>query len=540
MSLRIRLLLAVGAVALIALLAADIATYSALRSFLYTQVDRSLIVPVHAPRQTSGGGAIDGTNPLNPTQSTQPSQTTQPSRQLYPRSPILGGFREIVSPSGSVLLQNSAQENGHSYSPRLPAHITGYSVQPDGTSATYFTAPAVQSGGPSFRVRASRLDDGNIFIVAVPLDATNNTLNRLLIIELIVTAAALIAAVLLGWWLVRVGLRPLEEVERTAESIAEGELDHRVPDENTKTEVGRMARTINIMLSRIQRAFAERDATEAELRASEGRLRRFVADASHELRTPVSAVSAYAEMYQLGMAKPGAELDRAMAGISQESARMGHLVEDLLTLARLDEGLPLEQKPVELVKLGADAVHTAAAVGPDWPVRMEAARPVEVVGDPLRLRQVLDNLLSNVRAHTPARTSTVVRVSQANDEAVIEVTDDGPGLDDEQQSRVFERFYRADPSRSRLKGGAGLGLSIVNAIVTAHGGTVHATSLPGQGASFSVHLPLSHKGSDADEVTASGVTASGVNASGVNASGTDAGRADSAAAAGAGGPESAN
>jgi two-component system OmpR family sensor kinase len=259
-----------------------------------------------------------------------------------------------------------------------------------------------------------------------------------------------------------------------------------------------MARTINIMLSRIQRAFTERDATEAELRASEGRLRRFVADASHELRTPVSAVSAYAEMYQLGMAKPGPELDRAMAGISQESARMGHLVEDLLTLARLDEGLPLEQKPVELVKLGADAVHTAAAVGPDWPVRMEAARPVEVVGDPLRLRQVVDNLLSNVRAHTPAGTSTVVRVSQANDEAVVEVADNGPGLNYEQRSRVFERFYRADPSRSRLKGGAGLGLSIVNAIVTAHGGTVRAISLPGQGASFSVHLPLSREGSDAD------------------------------------------
>ncbi|HEY6623739.1 MAG TPA: HAMP domain-containing sensor histidine kinase [Acidimicrobiales bacterium] len=528
MSLRIRLLLAVGAVALIALLAADIATYSALRSFLYTQVDRSLIVPLHAPKQNPGGGAFAGTNPFNP---------SQPSRELYPRSPILGGFREIRSPSGAIMLQNAAQENGHSYSPRLPAHITGYSVQPDGTSATYFTAQAVQSGGPSFRVRASRLDDGNTFIVAVPLDATNNTLNRLLIIELIVTAAALIAAVLLGWWLVRVGLRPLEEVERTAESIAEGELDHRVPGENTKTEVGRMARTINIMLSRIQRAFSERDATEAELRASEGRLRRFVADASHELRTPVSAVSAYAEMYQLGMAKPGAELDRAMAGISQESSRMGHLVEDLLTLARLDEGLPLEQKPVELVKLGADAVHTAAAVGPDWPVRMEAARPVEVVGDPLRLRQVLDNLLSNVRAHTPAGTSTVVRVSQANDEAVVEVADDGPGLNDEQRSRVFERFYRADPSRSRLKGGAGLGLSIVNAIVTAHGGTVRAISLPGQGASFSVHLPLSHEGADgADGAGAGEASSEGAGPGEAGAGRTGAGGAPGDGDSGGGAP----
>jgi two-component system OmpR family sensor kinase len=484
MSLRIRLLLAVGAVALIALLVADVATYSALRSFLFTQIDQSLVVR-QPPANANGAGGTPGTFPLNPSGT---------SHEFSPRNPILGGFREVRTSSGVVIKSSItyAQENGHSYSPRLPNQITGFTVQPDGIRAVYFTTQAVQSGGPSFRVRASQLSDGNVIIVGAPLDATNNTLNRLLVIELIVTGAALLAAVLLGWWLVRVGLRPLEEVERTAESIAEGELDNRVPGENTKTEVGRMARTINIMLTRIQRAFAERDATEAELRTSEGRLRQFVADASHELRTPVSAVSAYAEMYQLGMARSGPELDRAMSGISLESARMGHLVEDLLTLARLDEGLPLEQKPVELVKLSADAVHTAAAVGPDWPVRLEAARPVEVTGDPLRLRQVLDNLLSNVRAHTPIGTTTVVRVSQTEDEAIVEVTDSGPGLDDEQRSRVFERFYRADPSRSRLKGGAGLGLSIVNAIVTAHGGTVRAVSLPGQGASFSVHLPLSH------------------------------------------------
>jgi two-component system OmpR family sensor kinase len=487
MSLRIRLLLAVGAVALIALLVADVVTYSALRSFLYTQVDQSLITPQHVPNPNFGGSALPGTNPFNPSQA---------CHEIHPRSPIVGGFCEIRSASGTVVQISPAQVNGHSYTPRLPTHITGYTIQPNGFPAAYFTTAATQAGGPSFRVRASQLGDGDVLIVATPLDATNNTLNRLLFIELIVSGAALIAAVLLGWWLVRVGLRPLEEVERTAESIAEGELDHRVPGENGKTEVGRLARTINIMLSRIQRAFDERDATEAELRASEGRLRQFVADASHELRTPVSAVSAYAEMYQLGMATSGPELDRAMAGISLESARMGHLVEDLLTLARLDEGLPLDQKQVELVKLSADAVHTAAAVGPDWPVRLEAARPVEVTGDPLRLRQVLDNLLSNVRAHTPIGTTTVVRVSQTEDEAVVEVADDGPGLDDEQRARVFERFYRADPSRSRLKGGAGLGLSIVNAIVTAHGGTVEALSLPVGGASFSVHLPLSRDDSD--------------------------------------------
>src|SRR5665213_1286473 len=192
MSLRIRLLLAIGAVALIALLAADIATYSALRSFLYTQVDQSLFVPQLPPHQDLGGFGSPAAIPFSP---------SQLSRECHPRSPILGGFCQVRSPSGAVLLQNAAQENGHSYTPRLPKHITGFTVHPNHTSAAYFTTTATQTGGPSFRVRASKLSDGNEVIVATPLDATNNTLNRLLIIELIVTGAALIAAVLLGWWL---------------------------------------------------------------------------------------------------------------------------------------------------------------------------------------------------------------------------------------------------------------------------------------------------------------------------------------------------
>jgi two-component system OmpR family sensor kinase len=243
------------------------------------------------------------------------------------------------------------------------------------------------------------------------------------------------------------------------------------------------------MLARIESAFAERDATERDLRASEERMRHFVADASHELRTPLAAVSAFAELFERGADHNAADLGRVMSGIRAESGRMKALLEDLLLLARLDEGRPIEREPVELVGLAAEAAQTAQTIAAAWPVRLDAEQPVETMGDHDRLRQVLDNLLVNVRTHTPAGPSTTIRLSRRDDLAVVEVADDGPGLDPEQAAQVFERFYRADPSRSRAHGGAGLGLAIVAAIVTAHGGQVGAGPAPGGGAVFTIRLP---------------------------------------------------
>ena len=253
--------------------------------------------------------------------------------------------------------------------------------------------------------------------------------------------------------------------------------------------MGEVARALNTMLGRIEEAFAQRDATEEQLR-------RFIADASHELRTPLAAVTAYAEMFDRAAVDHPEDLGRVIGGIQAESGRMGSLVEDLLLLARLDEGRPLERKPVELVAVSADAVAAARAVGPDWPVELRAERPVDITGDAARLRQVLDNLLANVRAHTPAGTTARVTVSEDGDEALVEVADDGPGLTAEEASRVFERFYRADPSRSRHHGGTGLGLGIVAAIVAAHGGKVDVSAAPGSGTTFRVHLPLDGPGEE--------------------------------------------
>jgi two-component system OmpR family sensor kinase len=296
---------------------------------------------------------------------------------------------------------------------------------------------------------------------------------------------------LAGLWLVRLGLRPLISVERTAEQIAGGDLQHRVPGENDRTEVGRLAKTLNVMLGRIESAFAAR-------LASEERLRRFVGDASHELRTPIAAVSAYAELFERGAGGNTEDLTRVMTGIRSETARMDRLVADLLTLARLDEGETLEHVPVELVTLCAEAAQTARTVAPEWPLALVAARPVEVDGDPHRLRQVVDNLLANVRSHTPAGTEAEIRVDQVGDRAVVVVSDRGPGVPDEAADRVFERFYRSDPSRSRTSGGAGLGLSIVDAIVAAHGGSVQAKSAPGEGMTITITLPASREGDSGD------------------------------------------
>jgi two-component system OmpR family sensor kinase len=282
------------------------------------------------------------------------------------------------------------------------------------------------------------------------------------------------------------GLKPLRDIEATASNIAGGDLSLRVPQDD-RTEVGRLGTSLNIMLRHIEDAFARRA-------QSEEQLRQFVADASHELRTPVSAVSAYAELFERGANQRPGDLERVMRGIRVETARMTTLIDDLLLLARLDEGRPLRQDRIELLPVLEDSVDTALAVGPEWPVTLEAGAPVTVVGDSMALRQVIDNLLANVRTHTPTGTpatvSTRVENAGARQEVVIEVADSGPGLATEHAERVFERFYRVDTSRSRARGGTGLGLAVVAALVAVHDGRVDVAETPGGGATFRVRLPL--------------------------------------------------
>ncbi len=438
-----------------------------------------------APRGASAGApSCNGFSGLN-------------SNLLHELQP--GTFVEVRSSSNAVLCRSTQPEfdSADTAAPRLPGRITGFAsnAADHGEQTVYFTAPGLDSDDGPYRIRASVLDggpySGGQLVVGVPMGSTVSTLDRLVGVELAVTGAALAAALLMGWWLVRVSFRPLRAIEGTAEAIARGELAERVPGEEARTEVGRLARALNVMLGRIERAFAQRDATEEELRVSEGRMRQFVADASHELRTPLAAVSAYAELFEQGAATRADDLERVMHGIRTETGRMGHLVEDLLLLARLDEGRPLGRDEVELVGVAAEAVKTATTVGPPWPVRLVARRPVEIVGDRMRIRQVLDNLLANVRTHCPEGTPTVVTVDHEGPDAVIRVEDRGPGMSPEDAARVFERFFRADVSRSRRHGGAGLGLSIVASITRAHGGTVSVAPGTEGGTVFTLRLPVS-------------------------------------------------
>jgi two-component system OmpR family sensor kinase len=296
----------------------------------------------------------------------------------------------------------------------------------------------------------------------------------------------------LGYGAVRSSLRPLAEVEATAAGIAAGDLSRRVPERDPRTEVGRLGRALNGMLTQIESAFMARSSSEAAARASEERMRRFVADASHELRTPLTSIRGFAELYRQGAVRDPAEVARLLRRVEDEAARMGLLVDDLLLLARLDQQRPLERRPVDLLAVATDAVADARAVAPDRHVslRVVGDRAPVVAGDEPRLRQVVGNLVTNALTHTPPGTPVAVIVGTEGSSAVLDVTDEGPGLAHDDAQRVFERFYRADAARSRSSGGTGLGLSIVAALVAAHGGTVRLDTAPGAGAAFRVRLPL--------------------------------------------------
>jgi two-component system OmpR family sensor kinase len=459
MSLRRRLVLGVLGLASVALVTADVATYTQLRSFLFDRTDRSLDSAYHV-------GKFGGSRAL---------EAAAPGLYIETRDPdtneVLGSQHLARFPHGSP-----------PPAPELPKAIDLPPERPGPEPAEYFTADA-SSGPDRYRVRASLNPRSDVqVIVATSLEDVDGTLNRLLLVMLLVTGGVLVAIALLGLWIVRLGLRPLESIARTADEIAAGDLTRRVDRAEERTEIGRLGLALNAMLGQIESAFKAREASEA-------RLRRFVADASHELRTPLAGVRAYAELFKRGADKRPADLARAMEGISRESERMSVLVQDLLLLARLDEGRPLELEPVELDEIAREAVETARAVEPARPIELEV-EPAVVLGDRERLRQVVDNLLGNVRSHTPPTSGATVRVSRENGNALLEVHDSGPGLSEEAAQRVFERFWRADPTRSRSRGGIGLGLSIVSAVADAHGGSASAHSEAGKGATFRITLPL--------------------------------------------------
>ncbi|HEU4349608.1 MAG TPA: ATP-binding protein [Actinoplanes sp.] len=378
-------------------------------------------------------------------------------------------------------------------------------------------------GTSQWRMLVTYLDNGQVLHTAQRLQGIDLAIGRLIWVDTLVGAGVLIALAAVGAAIVRQSLIPLVQIERTAASIAAGDLSQRVPDPEPdegepRTELGRLSRALNAMLAQIEAAFtaraqsetaaraaesAARDAAEAALvsesRAvrSEEKMRQFVADASHELRTPLTTIRGFAELYRQGAVADPEDAAKLVRRIEDEAARMGLLVEDLLLLARLDRERPLTLAPVELPVLAMDAVQAARATAPDRKIELDIRDdPDKLIayGDDARLRQVIANLMTNALVHTPPDASVTLRLnSAAGNQAVMEIADTGPGLAPGQRDHVFERFYRADEARTRrtdrAASGTGLGLAIVAAIVRAHHGHVEALSEPGKGATFRVTLP---------------------------------------------------
>jgi two-component system OmpR family sensor kinase len=441
------------------LLASGIAVTSILRHTLINRVDQTLLDAsrgwAQAPRRMPQP-AIEGPNPARP-----PSD-------FYVRG---------IGPDGRVWMA----VNDRDAEPALP--------DDNDVGPVPVTIGSVNHSGVQWRAMTVRGPGGELTTVAIDLSDVQSTVRALTYAQVGIGLAVLLVLGVAGFAVVHRSLRPLVEVEQTAAAIAAGQLDRRVPERDPRTEVGRLSLALNGMLTQIQAALAASEASAEQARSSEDRMRRFITDASHELRTPLTTIRGFAELYRQGAAN---DVEMLMNRIESESSRMGLLVEDLLLLARLDAQRPLDRRRVDLLALATDAVHDARSIAPKRDINMEVfdgPGTPEVLGDEPRLRQVLGNLMANALQHTPENAGVTVRVGTADDRAVLEVCDEGPGMSAEDAHRVFERFYRADSSRARTSGGSGLGLSIVDSLVYAHGGTVSVTTAPGHGCRFKVSLP---------------------------------------------------
>jgi two-component system OmpR family sensor kinase len=434
-------------------------TYTSLRSFLDDRVEKQL----DAARDPISKSLEPDNQPSPPPQRSDGTTAQDPPNVRRPDAPP-GTYGERRNAAGEIVASTSVGLV------LLPAVLPDHDFEISG-----------------YRVHTQAIPGDQTLVVAVPVADVHATLRRLLALEAAVTAAVLAGLTVLAWWVVKLGLRPLDHMEETAKAIADGDLTRRVGDDDPRTEVGRLGRSLNVMLGRIEEAFAQRQ-------ASEDRLRRFLADASHELRTPLTSIRGYAELFRRGADSRPDDLAKAMRRIEDEAARMGVMVEELLQLAHFDQGRALDLQPLDLTPLASDAVDDARAANPDRTIELVVDGAVPVEADSARVRQVLVNLIGNAVRHTPSDASVSVRTAIEGGWAVLEVADTGEGLAPGDEARVFDAFYRGDPARQRDTGGSGLGLAIVAAIAVAHDGTVAVSSVPGGGATFTVRLPLALRG----------------------------------------------
>jgi two-component system, OmpR family, sensor kinase len=462
-TLRTRLLVSLGALVAIALLVAGALVVQFTRQNLVAQVDERLVEAAGRVGRGPGPGPDRGDDFTG--------------RQFA---------YVLVGPAGRVIDSIACGSPGDPDPlPDLP------SPRAATTALNRVFETGAVDGDLRYRVVLQRFGAGSYLALGAPLDDVDASMGAL-VRNLVLVGGGILAAVLVvAFLLIRRAMRPLERIATTADTIARGDLSHRTDLPRDRSEVGRLGSAFDQMLDQIQAAFEDQERSLAAKERSEARLRQFVADASHELRTPLTALRGYADLYRAGGLADDEAIERAMQRIGTESRRMGGLVEDLLLLARLDQGRPLRREPVDLSQLVEDAVADARAIEPDRPIRAEVGPGFRVSGDEDRLRQVVGNLFANVRVHTPPGTAVDVALERTPDGfAILRVADHGPGIDPGNAERVFDRFFRADPGRSRDRGGSGLGLSIAASVVEAHGGKVRHVPTPGGGATFEVAIPV--------------------------------------------------
>ena len=478
-SLRSRLVLGVLLLTAFGFVLSGFVAQNALKGYLLQQVDSQLLSIANGtlPRVIEAGIAGDEDD-------FSPEGRGSRNRGGGPQSPL---NRIPTSTSVSLLDANGvlvADIGGDFNAFPVNSYLIGFTPT---KAASYKGIPfTIQAPGTDFRAIAEVLpNDAGTVIAAQSLGEMDKTIEKLGFFFLLIGLLLLTTIAIAARIVIKIGLRPLEDVEVTAEQIAAGNLSARMPDANEKTEVGRLVISLNSMLNRIESSFAAR--TE-----SEDRLRRFVADASHELRTPITAIRGFSELYRQGAVADGEPTKDLIHRIEGESKRMGSLVEDLLLLARLDQAREMESNPVNLNEVVESAVISARAAGPHHEVIFnKSSDETYTLGDEARIHQVIANILANARTHTPAGTKIEVSISRESDGIRIAVADNGPGMSEESQKKIFERFYRADPSRVRVDGeGSGLGLSIVDAVMGAHGGSVSVQSELGKGATFTLFFPI--------------------------------------------------
>jgi len=475
-SLRNRLILSTLALATVAIAASDFAASNSLRSFLINQADSQLNEVVQTSMLRLDRAGIDSVNPNE-------DSDENSFRPLRP----LGAVPTTTAVTLLDLEGNIVGQIGGEFANSIDA--TEFSKLTLAAVNLHKGLPFTIPGGdgePDIRAIARPLPSGEgTVVISVALDSVEKTVAGLRGIFMLISFIVLISIAIVARSLIKLTLKPINQIEETAAAIAEGDLSARLPEVNSRTEVGRLTGSLNTMLSRIEESFAVR--TE-----SESKLRRFVADASHELRTPLTAIRGFAELHRQGAVVGEEKTKELISRIEKESIRMSSLVEDLLLLARLDQSRELTFDPVDINHLVKEAVASAQAAGPGFEITVSSVNDeIFVLGDSMRIHQAIANLLANARTHTPVGTKIAVNISQDELETKISVSDNGVGLSEADQQRVFERFFRADPSRVRVSGeGSGLGLAIVDAVMKAHGGSVEVNSKLGEGAEFTLHFPI--------------------------------------------------